>query len=456
MLKRTLLILLALVCLIFNVHISHATSDDGLFIESLDFELGVIINIRVREVNRSIAGYYFGVIPDQPAADNYDWIDQADPIIRTTKFPGHYYLWLRDTKDVMYGPYEVDMPDTYYCYFEEENTEFPPCSLEIYLKESCNYSVDELNNLIAENVAKAGVYTREAVVVGITTYLSKLQEFHIRIPFFFYGYWPVREYGWYVNPDWGTVYELPREYDVFRGNKPAEHERGTHCNGFVHYAFRLAALNIRNTYDMGETGNIGGIGRRSANRINSYHGRGGDILQSCTNHEMLIIDKYDDNTDGLSDGYIVAESNDDAGGQAYCKKPFDSYSRVCRVFDMTGVFENTATQAKSLRFWQNYHIPQDAWPDYLKQAVNAHTIYSIHFIDAEGIRTIKVPFREKAIIPEVRGLFGKLYKWDIDLTGVAIERNYTIHAVYDILPSGPAPAASAGDLFPNVRHKFAG
>lgn len=36
---------------------------------------------------------------------------------------------------------------------------------------------------------------KKLVVVGITVQLSKLQEFGIRIPFFFYGYWPVREYG---------------------------------------------------------------------------------------------------------------------------------------------------------------------------------------------------------------------------------------------------------------------
>ena len=50
-------------------------------------------------------------------------------------------------------------------------------------------------------------------------------------------------------------------------------------------------------------------------------------------HEMVIIDRYDDNLDGESDGYILAESNDDEGGQVYCKKPFATYAKYCRVFN---------------------------------------------------------------------------------------------------------------------------
>lgn len=414
----------------------------GLSVTSVTFELGVILNIEIRESRRSMAGYYFGVIPDQPAPDNYDWYAHTDPVLRVTKFPGTYYLWLRDTEGAMYGPTKVEMPETYLCYFNEENTAFPPCALSEYLP-TLGYSVEELNALVAENVARAGVYTREAAVVGVTTYLSKLQELGIRIPFFFYGYWPVREYGWYANPDWGTVYDSRTEYDVIRGWRDAEHERGTHCNGFVHYVFRLAALNVRNFGDMGETGNIGGIARPGDNQRSAYQGRAGDVLQSCTKHEMFIIDKYDDDRDGWSDGYIVVESNDTEGGQVYCKKPFDTYSRACRVFDMDGVYLNTSTLGSRLRFWQNFHIPQEDWPAYLADAVETHTAYHVYFIDSQGVRTVRVPFRGTADVPEIRGAFAALQTWDTDLTGVALERNYVVRAV---------PADNLPPLAPSSNH----
>lgn len=411
--------------------LAFADGKSELSVSSLEFELGVIINIEVREAGATLAGYYMGVIDAEPTLDNYDWVTHADPIIRTTKFPGIYYLWLRDTQDRVYGPTKVEMPQEYYCYFEDENTEFPGCALSEYLPKNCNYSVEELNALVAENVSKAGIYTREGVVIGVTTYLSKLQEFGIRIPFFFYGYWTVREYGWYTNPDWGTVYDSKTQYDVIRGRTPAEHEAGTHCNGFVHYCFRLAALNLRNTGKMGETGNIGGIEGFGKNKVGTYEGMPGDILQSCTLHEMLIIDKYDDDMDGWSDGYIIAESNDDYGGQVYCKKPYNTYSRFCKVFDMTGVYENTATLAWRLKFWQNYHIPTDAWPDYLLSAVQRNTSYLLFYTDREGVRTERVPFGQQAgAAPEIRNTCALSAAWDRDLAGTAMECNAVIRAVY--------------------------
>lgn len=410
----------------------------SLSIEDISFELGVIINIRIKASNCRMAAYYFGNIPDQPKADNHDWLSYSGTYLRVTKFPGDYYLWLRDTEGNMYGPTYVEMPKIYNTYFRTSHTKFPKEAISTYLPKYCNYTVEELDALIADNVAQAGIYTREAVVIGITVQFSKLQDFGIRIPFFFYGYWPVREYGWYLNPDWGTTYNLKTTegWQIWTGKKPAEHEAGTHCNGFVHYAFRLAGLNVRNTGDMGETGDIGGIGKLKANKVGTYEGRGGDVLQSSTNHEMVIIDRYDDDMDGESDGYIVAESNNDEGGQVYCKKPFDKYSKYCKVFNMDGVFFNTATQQRMLKFWKNYHIPESAWPDYLSSAVREKTRYTIVFEDALGTREIKVPFQGTVDeMPAIRGLFDGHTagaKWSEDITGKKIERNYLIRAKYEV------------------------
>ncbi len=446
--KRVVLWIVAILLLMPTLALAENTPEPAkadpqekkLDVVDISFELGVIINIEISAEHCEMAGYYFGVIPDQPKPTNHDWLKYSDTFLRVTKFPGDYYLWLRDTEGNMYGPWFVEMPKIYNTYYRMENTEFPTSALSSYLPEHCNYSVEEFDALIAENVAKAGIYSREAVVVGITTQFSKLQEFGIRIPFCFLGYYPMREYGWYLNPDWGTVYDLhnQKEYEYAVGLAHPEHEAGTHCNGFVHYAFRLAGLNLRNTYEDGNhrAGDIGGVGKRSANKVGTYEGIGGDVLQSCTYHEMVIIDRYDDDKDGESDGYMVAESNDDEGGQVYCKKPFATYSKYCKVFNMDGVFYNTATQQKHLKYWQEYHIPTSAWPEFLQQAVRENTEYTVVYCDALGSRTFKVPFRGTLDeIPEIRGLFeghetGAV--WSEDIRGIPLERNYIISAKYEV------------------------
>jgi hypothetical protein len=444
--KRAALWILALLLFIPSLAVTEIASGEEtlpqkkLEVTDISFELGVIINIEIHAEHCEMEGYYFGVIPDKPKEKNHDWLKWSDTFLRVTKFPGDYYLWLRDTDGDMYGPWFVEMPKVYNTYYRMENTEFPTEAISTYLPKYCNYSVEELDELIAENVAKAGIYTREAVVVGITTQFSKLQEFGIRIPFCFLGYWPMREYGWYLNPDWGTVYDLsnPKEVAYYTGQAHPDHEAGTHCNGFVHYAFRLAGLNLRNIYGDGNhrAGDIGGIGKRSANRVGTYEGRGGDVLQSCTYHEMVIIDRYDDNKDGESDGYMVAESNNDEGGQVYCKKPFATYSKYCKVFNMDGVFFNTATLQDKLSFWQHYHIPTDAWPEFLKKTVEENTEYTVTYCDALGSRSYQVPFRHTIDeIPEIRGLFEGHTEnavWNEDIRGIPLERNYIISAKYEV------------------------
>ena len=92
---------------------SEAVLEKKLEVEELSIELGVILNIRIREQNCRMAGYYFGNIDKQPAAKNHDWLAYTDTYLRTTKFPGNYYLWLRDTEGNMYGPTYVEMPQIY-------------------------------------------------------------------------------------------------------------------------------------------------------------------------------------------------------------------------------------------------------------------------------------------------------------------------------------------------------
>ena len=409
--------------------------EKGLSVESLTIEQGVILNIEIRAIHCQMAGYYFGVIPKEPAADNYDWVETQDRYLRLTKWPGSYYFWLRDTEGNTYGPTAVDLPTDYYnINFLHENQGYPKAAISTYLPEACGTTVEEVNAAIAENVAKAGAFTREGVIIGVMSHISLFQGMGLQIPFFHFGYWPFKETGWYLNPDWGTVYSNSKhDQDVYYGRVKADKEMGTNCSGFVHYAFRLAGLN---TVYYNAEGNAGGIAdfekKNSSMRARPYYGLAGDVMTSRTDHEMLIMDKYDDNKDGLSDGYIVAESSYDTGGIGYNKMPFDTYSRFCDVWNMDGAYYNTGKQTKQMKYWFDYHAPRSSWPDFFAAAVDAYTRYQVVFVDEYGVnQKLAVAWGDTVEPPPVRNsLNAKVGHWDVDLSGVKIERNYVVTAVY--------------------------
>ncbi len=396
----------------------------------VSIEQGVIINIELRARNCRMAGYYFGVIDKEPAANNYDWVPTSDLVLRMTKWPDTYYFWVRDTEGRTYGPTKIELPQDYYhTYLLRQNTKNPKKKLSKWLPEHGS-SVEEVNTIIAEGMAKAGAFTREGVVVGVMTQISYFQGMGIQIPFFSYGNYPFREKSWYLNPDWGYEYSSSKhDQDVYYGRTRADVEGGTNCSGFVHYAFRLAGVNTVYTNKQGDAGGILG---KTSKRARSYSGLAGDILTSRTHHEMVLIDKYDDNRDGLSDGYIVAESAADTGGIGYKKHDFKTYSLFCDVWNMDGAFYNTAQPNKNMKFWHTYHAPRDSWPDFFAKAVETYTRYQVVYVDAYGVnQKLSVGLDGTVEPPAVRNdPDARKGYWSVDLTGVKIRRNYVIEAVY--------------------------
>ena len=407
-----------------------SASQKKLEVVAYTIEQGVIINIEIRATNCKMAGYYFGVIDKKPAADNHDWVETSDLVLRMTKWPDTYYFWVRDTEGNAYGPTKIELSEDYYhTYLLRKNTEWPKMKLSQWLPEHGS-SVEEANTVIAEAMAKAGAFTREGVVVGVMTQISFFQERGIQIPFFDFGNYPFREASWYLNPDWGYAYGRNKhDQDIYWGRTKPDVEAGTNCSGFVHYAFRLAGII---TVYTNKNGDAGGILGKTSKRASSYSGLAGDVLTSRTHHEMLLIDKYDDNRDGISDGYIVAESAKDTGGIGYKKHDFKTYSRFCDVWNMDGAFYNTAQPNRNMMFWNSYHAPKDSWPDFFKKAVEEYTRYQVVYVDAYGVNErFSVGLDGTVTPPQVRNnLEAKKGYWNVDLTGVSIRGNYVIEATY--------------------------
>ena len=166
-LLRKILILLLCVTLFVPCLPAIAEQEEApsITVTQVEIEQDLIINIYLYPQNCKMAGYYFGVIPDQPKADNYDWVETTDCYLRVTKWPDTYYFWTRDTEGNMYGPTQIALPTNVYQVGMGHGTlSYPTKALSEFLPEKYDMTVDDMNRQVAESVAKAGIFTREGVI----------------------------------------------------------------------------------------------------------------------------------------------------------------------------------------------------------------------------------------------------------------------------------------------------
>ena len=345
--------------------------------------LDTVVNVKAQRGSSRIAGYYFSSIEKTPDLNGYDWIETNSETFKTVKYPGTYYIYVKDEAGNISEPKKVNVTTDFdvtkgYKGFK------PMGSLTIanYLKKH-NSNIDELNKKLATYNVKHGMRTRESVVVGAMAFISELHSWGYYLPYGGVG-GDFEKDKWGVNKFWGPKFMA--------------------CDPYVAWSYRNAGLNIYvdrlaikkftpYTYEVlnKKTGeklkmkyaavNAEGY----SNSINVYYffvgvtgskttygdnikprqyGLPGDVLQNKvpSAHEMLIVDKYDDDMDGVSDGYIVLQSKD--GGLCYENRP---YSEGIVVYDMTNVFNNTAGFAQYLEPWKQYYIPTSDYPNYLKE-----------------------------------------------------------------------------------------
>jgi hypothetical protein len=253
-------------------------------------------------------------------------------------------------------------------------------SLANYIKNNGYYDTTlDFTKEMASYNKKHGLRTRESVVVGAMFFAGKLQSMGATLPYSGLND-SISKKNWGIYKYWGGA------ENTFIA-----------CNPYIIWSYKNAGLNIYadrskmrkycNKTQVNKDGStqvykeyhhpsynheirifyffVGVMG--STNELGDnvkpvHEGRPGDVLQNgrLSGHEMLLVDRYDDNMDGVSDGYIVLQSRDI--GLCYEKRP---YERVI-LYDMTKVFDNTANFANLLLGWQQYYIPESDYPDYLK------------------------------------------------------------------------------------------
>lgn len=339
-----------------------------------------VVNIEVSTGSKKVAGYYFSSIEKTPALDGYDWINTDSAKFKTVKFPGTYYLYVKDTNGYITEPTKVVVPENFDVTLMHKGKKLMPVSFATYLPKHGS-SLEEFNKKIASYNKRHGLRTRESVVVGAMAFTSEVQSWGYYMP---YG----GSNDTISKDSWGV-------YKYWGGGE----SRFLACDPFVVWCYKNAGLNIWANRSMmrrytplvqvnkdGKTtqeyksyssptykgeiriyyffvGIVGSTNEIGDNIVPVEQGQPGDILQNghWSGHEMLVIDKYDDDMDGISDGYIVLQSRDI--GLCYEKRP---YKAGIILYDMTKVFNNTANFADHLYGWKEYYIPTSDYPDYLK------------------------------------------------------------------------------------------
>ena len=338
-----------------------------------------VVQIDVKPGKKGVGGYYFSSIEKTPEVDGYDWIETSDTTFRTAKYPGTYYVYAKDTEGNIVGGDKVVVPEVFDVTLKHKGKKMMPVSLSTYL-ERHGSSVNDFNKKLASYNKKYELRTRASVVVGAMAFTGEVQSWGYYMPYGGFNSTIAKD-AWGIYKYWGG----------------GEHTFLA-CNPFVVWAFKQAGLNIygdrgKIKKDLANTPRINGKGQTEyeltvqpetyTSKVHIYYyfvgalgstksygdniidrrkGRSGDILQSfpTSGHEMLIVDKYDDDMDGQSDGYIVLQSRDI--GLCYEKIPFGTTT----VYDMTAVYDNTAGYAKYLNGWQQYYIPTSDFPFWLK------------------------------------------------------------------------------------------
>ncbi len=338
-----------------------------------------VVNVKVTNSPNRVAGYYFSSIEKTPDLNGFDWIDSNQTSFRTVKYPGKYYLYAKDSAGYITPPKEVIVPEVFDVTLMHKGKKVLPVTFSTYLPRHGS-SVDEFNSKIASYNKKFGLRTRESVVVGAMAFTGEIQGWGYYLPYSGSNE-AISKERWGIHKYWG-----------------GSGKTFLACNPFVVWAFKQAGLNIYGNrskikHDLCNNPRINGKGQTEYeitvqpegytskvhiyyyfvgvlgstktygdNVIERHKGRSGDVLQSfpTSGHEMLIVDKYDDDNDGVSDGYIVLQSRDI--GLCYEKVKYSSTT----VYDMTAVYNNTATFAEYLNGWTDYYIPESDYPSYLR------------------------------------------------------------------------------------------
>ena len=256
---------------------------------------GVIITVTASSNNKEIAGYYFNYSNSVPNKNTSKYIKTNNKKIDVVRLPGTTYVWVEDINGNVSDYKTINITNDALLITTGNNYKtLKGEKLSDYLIRK-NWSINELNNLIARSVRAAGIGSKKAAATAAISLQTVLaQKYGIKLPYENGGIY--RKFG--VSSNWGN--------------------KGMDCSAFVTWTYYNAGYNdlyIQPAYWAGwkkydfteENGEIGDflvIGKTQGNR-----------------HVKLIIGKTDD-------AFITAEASGTTNGMVIKTHKFskpDSY-----------------------------------------------------------------------------------------------------------------------------------
>lgn len=294
-----------------------------------------------------------------PPADSADWLPMSGDSVTVFKTDGQYTAFVQDEEGNVSEGKACAVSCGFLTVIDAEGLTYPTEPLSQVLLEKGS-SLEEVNGVVYENVALAGMYTRNAAVIAAVTLASELAKLGLTVPYLLGGSYQA-ETDWGLNPDWGKELAKPvrNRYETFNN-------QGMHCVAILTWSLKQAGLNTVNSGTFSAIGKNGAHSREGDNVIAYNKGQGGDIFTTGTGHSFMILDRLDQDGDGYFDSYLTLEMISPRMTLAV----HAAYSiRYLTLYDMSAVFDDTGAYRRYAKYWENtYYIPREAWPLQLQQA----------------------------------------------------------------------------------------
>lgn len=302
-----------------------------------------------------ITAYCFHSVPSKPSLSSHDWMSASGRNISVFKKDASFYLFVR-SGDSVSSPVTVNVTSPFSYAVDAEGLS--------YLKEPASsvMDIDEVNSILFNRIADAGIYTREGVLTAALTLLTEFGSRGLTVPYQGSGSYQQQD-DWGVNPEWGSKLKHPTS-DANGTYKYC----GMQCVASIVWAYKQAGLNLSNEGTGYRLGNIGARNKTGDNKIDYRDARGGDIVANDA-HYLMIVDRLDTNGDGEDDAYLTYEMQ--APDLVLLVHSFRSV-RYLDFYNMDAVFENESRVLSRQRFFgDTVFIPESYFPEALQNAISS-------------------------------------------------------------------------------------
>ena len=332
------------------------------------FVRGAVVDVTLKN-ERLAAEYCFtnrGLTPPENSRDWFNVLDSGEPSahFRVYKYDGSFTLWIRDTEGTVLEPIDVDVVSGFHYPVQAKNLEPVRHSVKLVLQEN-NSSIESLNEMISADIAAAGIYTREGVVTSGVSLISHMSEYGYSIVYQGKGsYQGMNDWG--VNPKWGSKLDEPTS-----DPNGTYYYCGMQCVASIVWAYKQAGMNLFTTL-RSEIGRNGERVKNNDNKIQYDRAKYGDIVRSG-GHYLMIIDRLDQNNDGVADAYITYEMW--APHLTMLVLTFRQV-RGRTFYSMDAFFDGTGKNKSKAVYWEDtFEIPMKELPEYLQRAVENEDEY---------------------------------------------------------------------------------